>query len=166
VKHVPLRRVRFRLKAHAFTEPPAPATTRTRGRVPTREVKCLSVKQPWAELTADNLKRGELKTKRTHYRGLVVIVSSLGRYKGPRAAHWLKVDGLRGHAIAVAELVDCRPATEADASVTCVSPEPGEFIWVWKNIRRLKVPVKVKGQLGMYPPSDELRAALVRERLL
>lgn len=115
---------------------------------------CLSVKQPWAELIASGLKTLELRTWLTNYRGPLVIVASL-----KRADQHPGVDGPRGQAVALVELLDIRPATAADASDACVVPGRRDYAWRLRLIRRLHGPT-VKGQLHIYPAPPVLLRAL------
>lgn len=119
-------------------------------------VRLLSVKQPYAELIARGDKDIELRTKAFKYRGLLVIVSCARRAE----AH-PDVDGPRSRAVALVEMVDARPATRADSKRACCKVTPGkDFAWVLRLVRRLDIDVHVKGQLSIYPPPPDLRAAL------
>lgn len=121
-------------------------------------MRCLSVRQPWAQLIATGRKKIELRTWRTDYRGPIIIVAGQAR-GGSRAARWRDVDGPRGAAIAIAELVDCRPARQSDARAACTEPEPGEWAWVLRDVRPLE-PIPQRGRLGLYRPPDDLVQAL------
>ncbi len=101
-------------------------------------MKALSVKQPWANLIASGKKTIETRVWATDYRGHLLIVSS----KKPKIEP-------AGHAIAVVELVDCRPMTMEDQDAACCPIYPGAFSWILRNIRRVK-PFPVRGQLGLY----------------
>lgn len=118
-------------------------------------VRLLSVKQPFAELIARGEKTIELRTKAFKYRGPLVIVSC-----AKRSPKFPEVDGPRSRAVALVEMVDARPATSADSSRACCEVTPGEFAWELRLVRRLDIDVHVKGQLSIYPPPPELRAAL------
>lgn len=113
-------------------------------------MKCLSIRQPWASLIGSGQKTIELRTRRTHYRGPLVICAS-GR---PRLGTDYPIGPL-GVSICIVELVDCRPAVPDDASAACVATSEGEFSWVLRLIRSLSA-VPVKGQLSMFEPPEEL----------
>ena len=101
-------------------------------------IKALSVKQPWANLIASGEKTIETRLWETDYRGPLLIVSS----KQPKIEP-------AGFALAIVELVDCRPMTLDDESAAKCGAYPGAYSWVFSNIRRIEV-FPVRGQLGLY----------------
>lgn len=101
-------------------------------------MKALSVKQPWAELIARGEKTIEVRSKPTKYRGPLLIVSC----KRPNV--WVT-----GHAIAVVDLVDCRPMAKADEEAALRERWVGAKAWVLENPRRVE-PVPVTGKQGVY----------------
>lgn len=123
-------------------------------------MRCLSVRQPWAQLIAEGTKTIELRTWATKYRGPLVIVAGKARAKkSERSAPWVEIDGPRGAAIAIAELVDCRPATRSDARAACTAPAEGEWAWVLGEVRPIE-PVPQRGKLGLYRVPGDLAGAL------
>lgn len=108
-------------------------------------MKAISLKQPWANLVASGCKTIETRTWPTKYRGKILIVSS----KSPANL------GPAGTALAIAEIVDCRPMTEEDEDAACCKIYPRAQAWVLKDIRKIE-PFAVKGQLGIYDVEDEL----------
>ena len=102
-------------------------------------MKALSVKQPWAELIARGEKTIEVRGKATKHRGPLLIVSC----KSP--AVWKT-----GCAVAVVDLVDCRPMTKADADAAVRERRRGDQAWVLANPRRVEPPLPIKGQQGIY----------------
>lgn len=54
-----------------------------------------------------------------------------------------------GMALAVADLVDCRPMTEADEKAAHCPVYDGAYSWVFENIRPIK-PFPVRGALGIF----------------
>lgn len=101
-------------------------------------MKALSVKQPWANLIACGSKTIETRTWATNYRGLLLIVSS----KLPKIPP-------AGSAVAIVELVDCRPMTKADERHACCGLYPNAISWIFADIRRIR-PFPVKGALGVF----------------
>ena len=112
-------------------------------------IKALSVRQPHADRIARGLKTLELRTRRTHYRGpLLICASSHGGG-----------DGLpRGVAVCVVRMTDCRevgvnsPDTlAADAAASCVDLDPRDDYWgyVLAGARKTQ-PIPVKGRLGFF----------------
>lgn len=105
-------------------------------------MKALSVRAPWAEMIASGAKTLEIRSRRTHYRGELLICQSGG-----------------GGAVAVVELIGCRPFVAADdeASGGVWAKFPGShvdhFAWELRLVRRASSPV-VRGRLGFYDVPD------------
>ena len=101
-------------------------------------MKALSIKQPWANMIAAGEKTIETRTWKTPYRGTLLIVSS----REPKIAP-------AGFAIAIADLVDCRPMTRKDERAACCRIYPDAHAWVLRNIRKIQ-PISVRGALGIF----------------
>ena len=101
-------------------------------------MKALSVRQPFANLIADGSKTIEVRSRRTEYRGPLLIVSA----KRPAVTP-------AGCALAVVNLVDCRPMTEADEPAAMSKRKPDTWAWVLTDVRRIE-PQPVRGQLGLF----------------
>lgn len=107
-------------------------------------MRALSVRPPWAELIASGRKTLEIRSRRTHYRGELLICESRG-----------------GGAVAVVELVDCRPFVELDdeasGGVWTKHPEThSHYAWELRLVRRV-TSEPIKGKLGFY---DVVESAL------
>ena len=102
------------------------------------QMKALSVKQPWANLIAAGEKTIETRTWAPDYRGPILIVSS----RSPRIEP-------AGFALAIADLVDCRPMTRQDESAARCGVYPNAYSWVLRNIRKIHS-FPVRGKLGLY----------------
>ena len=101
-------------------------------------MKALSIKQPWANMIAAGEKTIETRTWATPYRGRLLLVSSKRPPIEPA-----------GCAVAIADLVDCRPMTRADEQFAMCRIYPNAFSWVLKNVLPLD-PFPVKGSLGVF----------------
>lgn len=101
-------------------------------------MKAISLRQPWANLIASGEKTIETRTWETRYRGPLLIVSS----KLPNIPP-------AGYALAVADLLDCRPMTKQDEAAARCAIYPSAIAWVLGNVRRVRV-FPVKGQPGIY----------------
>lgn len=106
-------------------------------------MKAISVKQPWVNMIARGKKTIETRTWATSYRGPLLIVSS-------------KVPNIppAGYAVAVAELIECRPMRPDDKDAACCEWYPGAVAWVLDKVRPIE-PVPVKGMLGLYDVAIE-----------
>ena len=122
---------------------------------PRQKIKTLSVKQPWAWAIANGFKTIETRTWIPNHRGDILIVASLKPDK--LFLDWLisqRGDGILadieyGKAIAIADLLECRPMTRADEARALCPTYPGAFAWVLRNVRKIE-PYPVKGRLGLY----------------
>ena len=101
-------------------------------------MKALSVKQPWANLIADGKKTIETRTWATKHRGLLLIVSS----KRPNISP-------AGSAVAIVNVVDCRPMTRADEAAACCSVYKDAVSWILEDIQPVR-PFPVRGALGVF----------------
>jgi hypothetical protein len=101
-------------------------------------MKALSLKQPWANLIASGEKTIETRLWATRYRGKLLIVSS----KLPNIAP-------AGYAVAVAQLVDCRPMERRDEYAARCEIYEGAFAWVLSDVKAIQ-PFPIKGSLGIY----------------
>src|SRR3972149_4120356 len=103
-----------------------------------KRLKALSLKQPWANMIASGEKTIETRRWPPDYRGPLLIVSS----KSPNIPP-------AGFAVALADLVDCRPMTTADEDAAACSIYGGAYSWGLNDVRRIE-PFPVRGQLGIY----------------
>ena len=101
-------------------------------------IVALTVRQPWANLIASGQKMIETRRWRTVHRGPLLICSSLH----PRIAP-------AGCAVAIVNLIDCRPMTAADEPLACCPVYPGAWAWVLSEIRPIK-PFRVRGQQRLF----------------
>lgn len=126
--------------------------------------KALSIKQPWANLIAQGYKTLEIRSWKTHYRGDIVICSSLNA-----ASDYIKKMRLTsergqfckgcipelsdfyhfGKTICVAELYDIVQFTRDMEDAAWCEYSPDLYAWKLRNIRILS-PTSVKGKLGLF----------------
>lgn len=144
----------------------------------TEPIKALSWKQPWASLMLPPHNKIETRTWPTRYRGLVLICASkkgypwdaTARIAGPE--NWERIldmldenqlsfrtnrgyfDGTQGHAIAVGNLVDCRPMTPADEQKCFVQYWQGLWCHIYADVTPIE-PFPFKGSLGFRNLSQE-----------
>lgn len=115
----------------------------------------LSVKQPFADMISKGIKRIEVRSRKTKYRGDILIVSSKKVFDG----YEYNEEDRIGVSICRVELYDCKPlkeCTEEELALTCLkrdelikSLKSGHYAWFLKNpIPVIEFPVK--GQLGIF----------------
>jgi hypothetical protein len=102
-------------------------------------MKALSLKQPYANLVAQGVKTIETRKWSTNYRGDILICASKSGQGEPQ-----------GVALCIVELYDIRPMTKADESAACINLYPNAKAWLIRNLRPIKEPFAVKGQLGLF----------------
>lgn len=90
-------------------------------------------------MIAECTKTIETRTLSTRYRGEILIVSS----KEPEIPP-------AGYVLAVVTLVDCRPMSVLDEPPAQCRKAPKGIAWVLENIRRIKRPFPVQGELGVF----------------
>lgn len=109
--------------------------------------RALSVRNPWANLIAAELKRIELRSWTTRYRGPLVIISSRTLDDVETFPDHVAKETC-GVAIALVSLIDVTPYEDAHAE-HALATQRGGFSWHLRLLSRLE-PVPVKGQLGLY----------------
>jgi hypothetical protein len=102
-------------------------------------MKAISIQQPWASMISSGEKTIETRTWSTPHRGEILIVSSKKPDIPPA-----------GYALAVATLVECRPMSVLDEPAAQCRKSPNAVAWVFENVRRLKKPFPVQGELGLF----------------
>ena len=115
-------------------------------------LKALSIRQPWASEVARGRKTIETRTWRTPHRGPLLIVSS----RRPRIEP-------AGCALAVVDLVECRPMRGGDEQDAMCELYPRAISWVFENVRPVE-PFPVRGALGVYETGlrlEEIGGSLV-----
>ena len=130
-----------------------------------KTIKCLSVKQPWADLFVFPEKKFrktiEVRTWPTHYTGDLIITAS--KKRDMEAIDWLceKYGFLRqaflcqpvGVAICRVRLVECTPMLERDERAAMCPYAPGLWSWVLSDPVPLE-PVPIRGQLRLFEIDD------------
>lgn len=134
--------------------------------------KVLSVRQPYASLLVKGRKDVENRSRRTNYRGLVLIHASQkmhGIVPYMRGLGRVMFSGVPADILSEADLCDLQPEINFSAIIGCVEivdcvqnhpsewAEKGQWHWVCKNARIFKNPIKgVKGSLGLWDWEGEI----------
>lgn len=125
-------------------------------------LKCLSIRQPWADLIVGGRKLIENRSRRTHYRGPLGIHASkstaaIASLTDKEIADYcpdLDGDGLSiGGVIGTVELLDCvRYVDLPKALRRHPFADRGEDNWCWilGSPRRFATPVAAKGNSGFF----------------
>ena len=129
--------------------------------------RVLSIKQPYAWAILTGRKKVENGVWTTPYRGEIYIHA--GGRQMPDGAARLATDFRMsvpndlplGAVIATAQLTDVVTKRNAKRFGKWFG---GPYGWVLENVRPLRKPVKIKGQLGLYRPSKGLQRAVEQQR--
>lgn len=122
------------------------------------KIRALTWKEPFATLMLHGKK--ETRTRATKVRGLVLICSAITPFTEQQVSDRYGVkQAIRcyervrrpyttpGKAIAVGELVDCRPMQPEDEDDCFVAYNPELWVWVFQNVKPIK-PFRYKGSQG------------------
>lgn len=143
----------------------------------------ITIRQPWARAIAAGIKTVENRGRSTSYRGLVAIHASRTVDKAgdrdERIVRWFGEEASLGiplgAVLAVAELVDCHPASPRDVQPSCCQPwgetwqlRGGERVQAYHlvlaNARPLARPVYVRCSLAVpWRLPGDVGAAVERE---
>lgn len=119
-------------------------------------VRALVVRQPWANLVRDGLKKIEVRSWTTKHRGDLLICAAKSADAG-----W-EYDGNqpRGVTICLVTLTDCRPLRRSDVRPAMLGRHgwilnEGAYAWILSNPRRLAARPTV-GKLGLFDLPDDI----------
>jgi len=118
-------------------------------------MKCLSVKQPYAQWIVEGRKSLEIRSWRTTYRGPIVICASLRPALSCDSDYYP-----RGAAVGIANLVDVGPFLPGLEKDACISWLPDHFAWHLTSPVMIQ-PVPIKGRLGLFRTPEFLRESIV-----
>lgn len=125
--------------------------------------KCLSVKQPWAELIIRGDKPVENRTWSTAHRGELYIAAAKSR------SWWRQTEEHRtlwapspddlafGAIIGAVTVVDCLPLPECTEQFGTDGYAKGPWCWVLTDPRRLSKPIPIEGKLRLFNLPSSLR---------
>ncbi|MDO4739823.1 MAG: ASCH domain-containing protein [Eubacteriales bacterium] len=125
-------------------------------------MKALSLKEPWASLVAQGIKKMETRSWRTNYRGELLIHASLspvGKTERERAlSELLNAPCRQGFILCRCRLADCvlideefaaHLREESPIEYLCGDYSPGRYAWILEDVRPV-LPVRAKGRLGLW----------------
>lgn len=122
-------------------------------------MKAITIWQPYAEAIAMGLKNYETRTWKTQYRGKICIHASMRKLSKmhKKLATKYKITELSlGKIVAVADLTDCYPITEALISrqtrteIELGNWQVGNFAWKLENVIIPKQCFRIKGKQGIW----------------
>ena len=122
-------------------------------------MKAITIKQPWATLIAEGIKKYEFRSWNTNYRGKILIhagktleVKNLNKFKNYNLSFSC------GEIIGEAELADCIKVTkEFDNELKSInklvygnSNHVDKYAWKLDNVKKYKNKIRINGKLGLW----------------
>lgn len=126
-------------------------------------MKAVTVKQPYASLIRNGIKKYEFRNLNTSYRGPIFIHASKQDDPVSMIIHeHLNLDYKRSKIIAIANLVDClefndelREKLIAEEQINySFSKCSHKYAWVLEDVKPIDSNVEVRGQLGIWNIKD------------
>lgn len=127
-------------------------------------MKVLTLRQPWATLVAEGIKKYEFRSWKTKYRGKILIHAGAGIDKEDMKKYKdLNLDFPSRKIIAVVEIVDCLELDE-DLNKKIINEKNiayGDkirtgFAWKLNNVKKINYDKEINGQLGLWNITDDL----------
>ncbi|MGW5119182.1 hypothetical protein ACWEQ8_27620 [Streptomyces noursei] len=127
--------------------------------------RALTVYQPFADLIAWADKRIENRTRRTHWRGSLLIHAGRQLDQSPIARELSAgraLPGVQGAIIATARVVGCHRAQQDTTGRWCCQPHGFPLFWHWElaDICPLARPVPAIGERNLWKPKPQQLAAV------
>lgn len=122
------------------------------------KLKVLTLRQPWATLVAEGIKRYEFRSWKTKYRGKVLIHAGTGideedmkKYKN------MNLEFPSRKILAVVEIEDCLELDEelnnkiiSENNIAYGNKVRTGYAWKLNNIKKINYNKEVNGQLGLW----------------
>lgn len=121
-------------------------------------MKIITIKQPWATLIREGIKKYEFRSWKTNYRGEVYIHAGKGIEKeAMEKLKLLALDYPSSRIIAKATIVDCIGLTPELSNeihrrneIVYDTKERSGYAWKLKDIKKIDLDKEIKGKLGLW----------------
>ena len=121
-------------------------------------MKVLTLKQPWATLVAEGIKKYEFRSWKTNYRGKILIHAGTGIDKKELEKFKdLNLEFPSKRILAEVELEDCLELNDelnkkiiAEKNIAYSSKYRTGYAWKLTNSKKINYDKDVKGQLGLW----------------
>lgn len=121
-------------------------------------VKVLTLKQPWATLVAEGIKKYEFRTWKTNYRGKVLIHAGAGVDKKELSRFKdLNLEYPSKKIIAEVEIEDCLELDDKlndkiiqENNIAYGSKKRTGYAWKLKNVKKIDINKEINGKLGLW----------------
>ncbi len=121
-------------------------------------MKVLTLRQPWATLVAEGIKKYEFRSWKTKYRGKVLIHAGAGvdKKEMTRFKH-LNLEYPSKRIIAEVEIEDCLELDEklnkeiiSENNIAYGTKFRNGYAWRLKNVKKIDINEEIKGKLGFW----------------
>ena len=121
-------------------------------------LKVLTLKQPWATLVAEGIKKYEFRSWKTNYRGKVLIHAGVGvKKKELEKFKDLNLDYPAKRIIAEVEIEDCLELNDElnnqiinEKNIAYGSKYRTGYAWKLNNVKKIKSDKIINGKLGLW----------------
>ena len=121
-------------------------------------MRVLTLKQPWATLVAEGIKKIEFRTWKTNYRGKVLIHAGAGvDKKDMEKFKNLNLEFPSKRIIAEVEIVDCLELNDElnqkiieEKNIAYGSKYRTGYAWKLKNVKKININKEINGKLGLW----------------
>ncbi len=125
-------------------------------------MKALTVKQPWATLISEGIKKYEFRSWKTNYRGKILIHAGAGIDKEKlKEFKKLNLEFPKKRIVAVAEIEDCLELTDElndkiikEKNIAYGNKKRTGYAWKLKNIKKINNSKEINGKLGLWNVDD------------
>ena len=121
-------------------------------------MKVLTLKQPWATLVAEGIKKYEFRSWKTNYRGKILIHAGTGIDKKELEKFKdLNLEFPSKRILAEVEIEDCLELNDelnkkiiAEQNIAYGSKYRTGYAWKLTNVKKINIGKEIKGQLGLW----------------
>ena len=125
-------------------------------------MKVLTLKQPWATLVAEGIKKYEFRSWKTKYRGKLLIHAGAGVDKKElKRFEKLNLEYPSKRIVAEVELEDCLELDDelnnkiiGEKNIAYGDKRRSGYAWKLKNVKKLNIDKTINGKLGLWNIDD------------
>ena len=117
-------------------------------------MKVITLKQPWATLVAEGIKKYEFRSWKTNYRGKILIHAGTGVDKKFKD---MNLEFPKKRIIAEVEIEDCLELTDdlnkkiiSEKNIAYGSKYRTGYAWKIKNAKKINIDEEINGKLGLW----------------
>lgn len=135
------------------------------------KLKVITLRQPWATLVAEGIKKYEFRSWKTKYRGKILIHAGTGIDKEDMKKYDnMNLEFLSGRIVAIAEIEDCLELDEqlnkkiiAENNIAYGNKIRTGYAWKLKNIKKIDYHREINGKLGLWNINDETLNSIIND---